>query len=195
VYRDVRIKLELLAPLGLADDGERLDTTVDTSPEVAATASQLFSRFGAASVVALYPGARKVPHRWPARSFGSLARQLAQRFGYLPLVLWGPGEERTAREVVNASRGSAQLAPVTDLALLAAIFRRSRLVVANDTGPMHLAVATGAPVIALWLVADGDRWSHSENFVGVHVREGSDQEVDELVAMVQSLSQIHLQSS
>jgi ADP-heptose:LPS heptosyltransferase len=195
VSRDVRIKLELLAPLGLPDDGERLDTTVDASPEVGVRASQLLSRFGPASVVAFYPGARKVTHRWPARGFGSLARQLALRFGYVPLVLWGPGEEETAREVVNASRGSARLAPATDLALLAAIFRRSRLVVTNDTGPMHLAVATGARVIALWLVPDGDRWSHAENFLGVHVREGSDREVDELVALVQSLSHRQLQSS
>jgi ADP-heptose:LPS heptosyltransferase len=66
------------------------------------------------------------------------------------------------------SNGRARLAPPTDLDALAAYFRGAACVVTNDTGPMHLAVACGAPVVALQLSADAARWSHQgPRFAGV----------------------------
>src|SRR5204863_8197568 len=92
--------------------------------------------------------------------FGALARKLARRRGWQPFVFWGPGEEALAREVVLAAGGAAELAPPTDLDQLAAAFRVAALVVTNDTGPMHLAVACGAPVAAIFLDPAGLRWAH-----------------------------------
>ncbi len=105
---------------------------------------------------ALNPGARKQDHRWPPERFAALARALPLR----SVVFWGPGEEPLARAVVDASRGAAELAPPTDLEQLAAAFRSAALVVTNDTGPMHLAVACGAPVLALFVDRAGLRWAH-----------------------------------
>jgi hypothetical protein len=76
-------------------------------------------------------------------------------------VVWGPGEEELARQVVESARPAAVLAPATDLHALAAILRRAALLVTNDTGPMHLGVACGVPVVALFSVADADRWAVS----------------------------------
>jgi ADP-heptose:LPS heptosyltransferase len=89
---------------------------------------------------------------------------------------------------VAASEGRARLAPPTDLAALAAIFRESALVVTNDTGPMHLAVATGAPVVAVLLAKDGARWSHRGRFAGVAVSaEGGDEDVAKVVEAARAL--------
>src|SRR4029077_5754666 len=88
---------------------------------------------------ALNPGARKEDHLWPPERFAALARGLPLR----SVVFWGPGEEPLAKAGVAASRGAADLAPPTDLQELAAAFRAAALVVTNDTGPMHLAVACG----------------------------------------------------
>jgi heptosyltransferase III len=109
---------------------------------------------------AVNPGARKPDHRWPAERFGELALALHAR-GIPSLVTWGPGEEELARTVAEASGGAASLAPPTDLSRLAALFRLAGLVVTNDTGPMHLAVACGAPVLALLHAPDGARWTHA----------------------------------
>jgi len=109
---------------------------------------------------ALNPGARKQDHRWPAAGFASFARKLQRTRGIDSVVFWGPGEEALAREVVAAAGGSAALAPPTDLDQLAAAFRGAALVVTNDTGPMHLAVACGAAVIAVFLDESGLRWAH-----------------------------------
>jgi len=108
---------------------------------------------------ALNPGARKADHRWPAERFADLARVLGAR-GLPSLVTWGPGEEALARAVAASSGGAASMAPPSDLGRLAALFRRAALVVTNDTGPMHLAAACGAPVLALLHAPEGVRWTH-----------------------------------
>ena len=134
-------KLELLRPLGIAPDGEQLETTVDRSIAATSLAARLFAEASPRALLALNPGARKADHRWTAEAFGALAAALAPELEVCPLVLWGPGEEAIAQATTDASRGTAKLAPPTDLAALAAVFRKSALVVTNDTGPMHLAVA------------------------------------------------------
>lgn len=139
-------KLLLGRGLGLSLARQPLETSLGRGP------SPVPGRFAA-----LNPGARKADHQWPAARFAAVAR------GLLPLrsvVFWGPGEEALARSVVDAAEGAAELAPTTDLDGLAACFRAAALVVTNDTGPMHLAVACGAKVIALFLDEAGLRWAH-----------------------------------
>jgi ADP-heptose:LPS heptosyltransferase len=81
-------------------------------------------------------------------------RRLVDRLGHEPnvkiLVLWGPDEVHMARQIRDGSSARALLAPPTDLHELAALLRRSALMVANDTGPLHLAAALGTPSLGLF---------------------------------------------
>jgi lipopolysaccharide heptosyltransferase I len=88
--------------------------------------------------------------RWPAVRFGRLAAWLAERHALQSVVLWGPGEEALAGEIVAASHGAAVLAPLTSLADLVALARAARLFVSGDTGPTYVAAAVGTPVVALF---------------------------------------------
>jgi ADP-heptose:LPS heptosyltransferase len=142
-------KLELAVPLGLHLAPAAMETALGRG------APPVGGRFAA-----LNPGARKSDHRWPASRFGALARKLREHLQLRPVVFWGPGEEALAAEVVRASAGTAELAPPTDLDALAAAFRAASLVITNDTGPMHLAVACGAPVLAIFLEEAGLRFAH-----------------------------------
>ncbi len=92
--------------------------------------------------VALVPGARWANKRWPAGHWRALADQLAGRG--LPLVAVGSADERPLLQgpgVIEAYGLS--------LGTTAAVLRRARVVVANDTGLLHLATAVRRPVIAL----------------------------------------------
>jgi heptosyltransferase III len=169
---EVQAKLLLVTGLGLAPPAvpPPLETALGTSTAVRDFAESTLRSRGLKRFAALNVGARKADHRWAHWKFAALARGLREGHGLLSLVLWGPGEEALARSVVQASNGSALLAPATDLDQLAAILRRASLVAANDTGPMHLAVACGAKTVALLLASDGARWSHpGPRFAGVPV--------------------------
>jgi ADP-heptose:LPS heptosyltransferase len=141
---EVAAKVSLAAGLGLRDlPAPPLETALGRRPPD----FELPPRF-----IALYPGARKLDHRW--KEFAALARKLP-----LPgVVLWGPGEMDLA--VAIAAGSGAMAAPRTDLDQLACVFRRAAVVVTNDTGPMHLAVACGAPVVGLFLEEGGLRWAN-----------------------------------
>jgi ADP-heptose:LPS heptosyltransferase len=85
----------------------------------------------------------------PAALLAAACRRLAER-GVVPIVVWGPGEEDDAARVVDLARGTSRLAPPTDLAALAALLARARIFVGGDSGPLHLACATGCPAVALY---------------------------------------------
>jgi heptosyltransferase-1 len=102
-------------------------------------------------LVAINPGAGHPQKRWSVARFGALAERLATEAGARILLLWGPDEAHMAREISLALPGhSALLAPPTDLGELTALLRRCRLMIANDTGPLHLAAALGTPALGLY---------------------------------------------
>jgi lipopolysaccharide heptosyltransferase I len=98
----------------------------------------------------LNPGAGWPNKQWPPERFGEVARVIAERHGLEWIVVWGPGEEALARRVEESSSGSAMMAPPTTLTDLMALIERAAIVVAGDTGPIHLAAAAGTPVVGLY---------------------------------------------
>ena len=72
------------------------------------------------------------------------------------LVNAGPQEQEIAAEVVRAS-GGVVLAPEFTLERLIALTRRACLVIAGDTGPLHLACALGKPVVGIYGPTDPKR--------------------------------------
>jgi heptosyltransferase-1 len=111
---------------------------------------------GRGEFVLLNPGGGWESKLWPAERFGVLARRLADE-GRRCLVAWGPGEENLADRVVEAAGGAAQRSFSTTLREYVCLARRARLLVAADTGPLHLACAVGTPVVALFGPTDPER--------------------------------------
>jgi heptosyltransferase-1 len=98
--------------------------------------------------VILIPGAGRPSKQWNIDSYRLLAERLAKLLRSEPVVVWGPGERQLAEGVSQG--GVARVAPPTDLRQLAFLLQHSRLVVAGDTGPLHLADALGTPVVGLF---------------------------------------------
>lgn len=87
------------------------------------------------------------PKAWPG--FATLCAALLER-GVRVVACPGPGE----RAVVAAALPAATLLPETDVATFAALLRGAQLVVANDSGPSHVAAAVGAPLVTIFGVTE-----------------------------------------
>jgi lipopolysaccharide heptosyltransferase I len=143
--------LSLLAPLGI-DPGPP-EFHVPPRPLAARRADDVLAEHGVKErdlIVAINPGAGRADKRWPIASFIALADRLAADCGARILLLWGPGEAPMAEAIRDALSVPAILAPPTDLDELAALLRRPTLLVAGDTGPLHLAAALGTPCLGLY---------------------------------------------
>jgi heptosyltransferase-1 len=105
--------------------------------------------------VLLNPGAGWGAKRWPVERYASVAHALAGR-GFAVLVNGGPGEEQLVEAIQTQSEGAAQPFNST-LAQLIALTRRVALVIAGDTGPLHLACALGRPVVGIYGPTDPAR--------------------------------------
>jgi heptosyltransferase-3 len=149
-------KMTLLLPLGIEGVPGRMTTTLGTHDQTVAR-WRAEQGLADATLLGLVPGGRKAGHRVEAAVFIGLAQRARAR-GVTPLVLWGPGEEALAAQVV--SEGGAVLAPPSDLEALAALMRACAVVVSNDTGPMHLAVAVGTPTVGVFARPSAPRWGH-----------------------------------
>jgi len=103
----------------------------------------------------LNPGAEYGPaKRWPARRFAAAAVILQKQTRCRWLIFGGAGDldlaEKVATEIRYAAReadGVINLAGKTSLRELAAALKLCRLLLTNDTGPMHLAAAVGTPLV------------------------------------------------
>jgi lipopolysaccharide heptosyltransferase II len=113
---------------------------------------------GDRDVVLLAPGAAfGWTKRWPPERFASLADSLTGS-GFAVGLAIGPGEEALASAIAAASTSTlARLGADLDPVELAAVLARARVVIANDSGPMHLAAAVGTPVVALFGPTDPGR--------------------------------------
>ena len=95
----------------------------------------------------LVPGARWETKIWPSESFGRLASMLPLR----SVVVGSSGDIPVADRIVAMSKGKAvSLAGRTSLPELVEVMRGARVVISNDSGPMHIAAALNVPVAALF---------------------------------------------
>jgi heptosyltransferase-1 len=98
----------------------------------------------------LNPGAAWPNKRWPPARLAAVAAELSARHGLTSVVLWGPGEEALAAEVVAGAGGAALMSPQTGVGDLVALARGAAVMVSGDTGPLHIAAAVGTPIVGIY---------------------------------------------
>lgn len=130
---------------------------VDLAPRLAVTPEDRAALQRALSMpeqplVVLQPGATDPRRRWPAERFAAVGDALAGE-GACVAVNGSADERGIVAEVIAAMRAPAwDLSQGQGLSLsaLAALLERARLLVSNDTGPLHLAQAVGTPTVGIY---------------------------------------------
>jgi heptosyltransferase-2 len=143
--------LNLAAALGA--NPEPVAPQLFISPKETGAAREKFGlKDTAQPVFGLNPGAEYGPaKRWPAEKFIAAAREIQRQTNCLWLIFGGPSDAKTAAAIAAAISPSPSavrnLSAQTSLRELMALLKLCRVLLTNDTGPMHVAAALGTPVV------------------------------------------------
>lgn len=140
--------LELAGVVGAKDDGAGLE--LGLRQDLATQAAELLA--GKGPVVAITPGAAFGPSkRWMPEAFAETADRLAETCGARCMLLTGADESDIREAVVRHARIPFIALPpeMEGIAALKALIARCDLLICNDSGPRHIAVAFKKPVVCL----------------------------------------------
>jgi heptosyltransferase II len=149
-----RLYAEALAPFGIEAPGP---LKVNLSPQARGLAADALQGVDAPAV-AIAPGARWATKRWSPERFAAVADALAA--DGMAIVLCGGPADRDAFATFRAACRAPVAADLSFLPIdaLAAAIARLQLLIACDSGPVHLATAVGTPVLALFGPTSAARW-------------------------------------
>ena len=147
--------------------------SVSASPDVSLHCPQAWAERGAAVLgapapwIGLNPGAFfGAAKRWTPERYAAAADLLARREGARIAVLGGAAERPLGVAIAAAMQSPARvLCGETTLPDLVGVLSRLRLLVTNDSGPMHVAAALGVPLVAVFGPTD---WRETAPAGGPH---------------------------
>lgn len=151
-YHMVERYLSLLRPLGIEVAGRPPAEPIFIPEDKSRAVDEFFAAHLPAGkpVAAINPAASLTRKLWPVERYAAVADRLVDAFGIVPLLIWGPGEEKLVEGVQSRMKRQAFLAPPTTIKELACLLGKCRLYLGNDSGPMHLAAAMGCAVVGLF---------------------------------------------
>jgi len=101
--------------------------------------------------VVIHPGASCPSKRWPAKRFAATADAIIEKFHKKIIVVTGDNDKMFGREVSDAMENEAlDLSGDLSVGDLSALLEKALLLVSNDSGPVHMAVALRVPVVAIF---------------------------------------------
>jgi heptosyltransferase II len=147
--------LGIAAAMGADVSDRRMELFVESGAAVSVMAKLPIAATAGAPLVILVPGGGFGPSKcWPAQRYAAVADDLAKRYGARVVASVAPNEmeQRIGQQIAAAARTTIYSLAETPLTMgeLKALFAEADLVIANDTGPRHIAIALGRKVITLF---------------------------------------------
>ena len=156
IRHEVRRQLDLVATVGVQIADERLSLAVsDNHYQRVRHLLQSRGLNVEQPWVVMHPGATALSRRYPADAFAAVARRLALDAN-CHVVFTGTEPERSLVESIQSAMGVESVALVGELTLaeMAALLAIAPLLIANNTGPAHMAAAVGTPVVDLYALTN-----------------------------------------
>lgn len=138
--------MKTLAPLGIA-------------PQVAWSIPRVPGSFEAFEeerpIIAVHPSAKFLVKKWPLERFIEVARHLCLDYNAKIVVIGGADTKPEAEVFLKALKGNVlDLTGRAGFLETAEVLRKSRFLLSNDSGPIHIAAAVNTPVVALFSARD-----------------------------------------
>lgn len=112
------------------------------------------NRFPERPLILIKPGTRVPAWGWPVDKFQAVCDRLLAGQRAEVFIIQGPGEE----DMINSLFHTPVILPALSAKELACVIRRSRLLLCNHTGVMHMATAVQTPVVAIFKHGEIARW-------------------------------------
>lgn len=156
-------KLALIKAVGINEESAELTLhLVESEREFAARYFQQNKIDRDRLTVCLAPGAKRRIRAWRTVEWARLGDMLRENFHANVVIVWGPGEEETVKQVADAMNCDPFIIPLTNLKEMAAIIERSHLFISNDSGPKHIATAVGVPTITVYGPTSPSAWTYPD---------------------------------
>ena len=109
------------------------------------------SHFDHDRYVVFHPSASCVSKRWAPERLARVADQLKKNYGIFPVLIGeGEGVSHAAQMQELMTETSLNLAGELTLGMLGWLLKGARLLISNDSGPVHIACAVKTPVISIF---------------------------------------------
>ncbi|HVP58048.1 MAG TPA: glycosyltransferase family 9 protein [bacterium] len=161
-------KFDILEPLGIAEEPYQLHFSVRPEAEVEIESWLEREHLDARDLIVISPGSPVAKKQWCLANYAALADLIQSRTRFKVVLLWAATERPQVETVSVQMKTRPIMAPPTDLHQSAALLKRCRMLVCNDGGINHLAVATGTETLAIFGNTDPVVWSPASVFSHHH---------------------------
>ncbi len=142
--------LELLKPIGVPIISKRIQFNV---PDGAIKEAEEFLHKSLPkykTVVGILPAGSWQSKKFDKERWVDICKIIKEKYNVIFLLLWGPGDKDDAEFINKHFPEDSIMIPDTDLILMSAFVKQCNIIIANDSGPMHIAVALGIPVLGIF---------------------------------------------
>ncbi len=109
------------------------------------------------TIIGIIPSGGWESKRCDAEKWIEICGELISRFDVYLLLVWGPGDEKDTEKIKSELKDEIVIAPETDVDEMAALINNCDLIIANDSGPMHIAAALDVPTLGLFGPTDPEK--------------------------------------
>ena len=149
---EIDYALGLLRYIGIESSDKSLHVPVNKSSEE--RIKGIFDKNGISQndpVITIHPAASCRSRRWKLERFVKVSDVLAKKYGARIIIISGPDDKAMGDRVAELMKSRAlNLSGKTSVSDIVSILRRSKLLISNDSGPVHISCAVGTPVISIF---------------------------------------------
>lgn len=148
-HHAAELHLEFLKTIGLTYSSDSLYFGLNEVVLIKADQLLAKSRSAGKLLVCLSPSGGWASKKCDPSVFATIAKRIQNEFNASLFILWGPGDKEEAFEIKRILGDSVEIAPNTSVKEMGAILSKCDVVIANDSGPMHISTAVGTPTLSM----------------------------------------------
>ena len=148
--------------LNAKTDGYKLDFFIDDRSKKYIE-NYITNNLGNKDFIVISPTSRRQARVWKEEYFAEVITYIRRNYKFEVILVWGGENELEVVSRINKiAKYNAHIAPKTDLKQLSALIAKSKLMITNNNGPMHIAVSQGIPTITICGPTNPINWKAPE---------------------------------